>query len=427
MSIPVAWPQILDFFGTPIVLEPSAGQLSSDAGLLAIRQFDQRIGLTRAFADALDDPRDPDLTEHTFLEMVRSRVYGILAGYADQNDHGTLRADPVFRLVAGRSPEDDDLASQPTLSRFENAISIKSLKRLRDVFLDQFIASFDSPPRHLTFDLDAVDDPAHGHQQLTFWHGYYDQNQYLPLVITCADNDQFVMLALRPGNVHAALGADDDLAYLVTRLRQAWPNVVLHFRGDCAFGVPATYDVCERFRVSYTFGLTANAVLQRETEGLLAEAVAAYERERQAARQQEPARPTVPSRLFTGFWYQAGRWTQPGWVVAKAEANDRGTNRRFVVTNRPGAVLFPEPTYDEYAARGESENRNKEFKCDLAMDRLSDHRFCANYFRLYLHAAAMNLLVRLRRFVAEPLPALAHPAETAAPAVNQTGDAAPPA
>jgi hypothetical protein len=206
-----------------------------------------------------------------------------------------------------------------------------------------------------------VDDPAHGHQQLAFWRDYCDQNQYLPLVITCADNDPFVMLSLRPGNVHAALGADDDLAYLVTRLRQVWPDVVLHFRGDCGFGVPAMYEVCERLRVSYTFGLSANAVLQRETEGLLAEAVAGYEQERQAARQQELARPSLPSRLFTGLWYQAGTWPQPRWVVAKAEANDRGTNRRFVVTNRPGAAVLPEPTYDEYAGRGESENRNKEF------------------------------------------------------------------
>jgi hypothetical protein len=177
MSVPAAWPQVLDFFGMPTVIEPSPGLLSSGAGLLPIRQFDQRVRLTQAFADALEDPRDPHLTEHTFREMVRSRVYGILAGYEDQNDHDTLRADPVFKLVADRSPDDDDLASQPTLSRFENAISIKSLKRLRDVFLDQFIASFDAPPGHLTFDLDAVDDPAHGHQQLTFWHGYYDQNQ----------------------------------------------------------------------------------------------------------------------------------------------------------------------------------------------------------------------------------------------------------
>jgi hypothetical protein len=145
MSIPPAWPQVLDFFGTPLVIEPSAGQLSRDAALLPARQFDQRIGLTRAFAEAVDDPRDPDLTEHPFLEMVRSRVYGILAGDEDQNDHDTLRHDPVFKLVADRSPDDTDLASQPTLSRFENAISIPSLKRLRDVFLDQFIASFDTP------------------------------------------------------------------------------------------------------------------------------------------------------------------------------------------------------------------------------------------------------------------------------------------
>jgi hypothetical protein len=181
----------------------------------------------------------------------------------------------------------------------------------------------------------------------------------LLLVITCGDNDQFVTLSLRPGNVHAALGADDDVTYLVNRLRQAWAGVVLHFRGDCGFGVPGMYQVCEGLSVSYTFGLSANAVLQRETEGLLAEAESAYERERQAARQQEPARPAVPSRLFTGFWYQAGTWPCPRYVVAKAEANDRGTNRRFVVTNRPGAALLPGPTCDEYAERGESEKWEK--------------------------------------------------------------------
>jgi hypothetical protein len=186
------------------------------------------------------------------------------------------------------------------------------------------------------------------------------------------------------------------------------------------------YEVCEGLRVSYTFGLSANAVLQRETEGLLAEAVAAYERERPAAQQQDPPRPAVPSRLFTGFWYQAGTWLQPRWVVAKAEANDRGTNRCFVVSNRPGAVVLPGPTYDEYARRGESENRNKEFKCDLAMDRLSDHRFVANYFRLYLHAAAMNLLVRLRRFIAEPLPTLTPSDEVATTTATRPGEAAPP-
>jgi Transposase DDE domain group 1 len=405
MSIQPAWQHALDFFDVPLLVEPSDGQLSSDAGLLPIRQFDEHIGLTQAFAGALNDPRDPDLIEHPLLEMVRSRVYGILADYEDQNDHDTLRSDPVFKLVAGRSPDDADLASQPTLSRFENAISIKSLKRLRDVLIDQFIASFDALPRHLTLDLDAIDDPAHGHQQLTFWHGYYDQNQYLPLVVTCADNDQFVMVGLRPGSVHAAVGADDDLDYLVHRLRQAWPDVVIYVRGDCGFGLPRMYDVCERLRIYYTFGLTANVVLQRQTEELLDQAVTAYASDRQAARQEDPPRAALPARLIEGFTYQARSWPQERQVVVKAEANAQGTNRRFVVTNRPGAALLPGPTYDDYAGRGESENRNKEFKCDLSMDRLSDHRFMANYFRLYLHAAAMNLLSRLRRFVALPLPA----------------------
>jgi hypothetical protein len=403
MSIQPAWSQTLDFFDSPVVVEPSDAQLSSDAGLLPFRQFDQQLGLTRAFADALDDPRDPDLIEHTLLEMVRSRVYGILAGYEDQNDHDTLRTDPVFKLLAGRSPDAAPLASQPTLSRFENAITIASLKSLRELFVEQFIASFDKPPKRLTLDLDAVDDPAHGHQQLTFWHGFYEQNQYLPLFITCPDNDQFVMLSLRHGSAHASLGADDDLEYLVQRLRRAWPDVRVVVRADSAFGLPKMYEACERLGLCYTFGLSANPVLQRQVETRLAQAVQDYCAEQQQARQE--GRPARPIRVFEGFWYRAGTWDRPRYVVVKVEVNDKGTNRRFVVTNRPGAALFAEATYDEYVERGDSENRNKEIKCGLGMDRLSDHRFVANYFRLYLHALAMNLLVRLRRAVAEPPPA----------------------
>jgi hypothetical protein len=343
-------------------MEVSHAPLTSDAGLLPLRQFDERIGLTKQFAAVLDDPRDPDLTEHTFLEMVRSRVFGILAGYEDQNDHDTLRADPVFKLIADRSPEDDDLASQPTLSRFENQITIASLKRLRALFVEQFIASFAEPPLSLTFDLDAVDDPTHGSQQLSLFHGFYARYQYLPLVITCAENDQIVMLSLRHGTAAASLGADDDLEYLVTRLRAVWPNERIRVRGDGGFGNPMMYAVCERLEVAYTFGVSTNAVLKRASDELLAEAVRRWDETRQ------------PQRLFAGFWYRAGSWPVSHLVVMKTEANAQGTNRRFVVTNRAGAARHLEATYDEYAMRGESENRNKEFKCDLAMDRLSDHR-----------------------------------------------------
>lgn len=298
----------------------------------------------------------------------------------------------MFKLIASRAPDAEPTASQPTLSRFENSVAIASLKRLREVFINKFIASFATPPKHLVFDLDAVDDPAHGEQQLVLFHGYFDQYQYFPAFITCADNDQVVVLSLRPGAVHAALGCDDDLEQLVRHVRQAWPDVHIHVRGDAGYGMPWMYKVCEELGIDYTFGIAANNVLKKRSDFLVEQAVANFEATRQ------------PQRLFDAFWYQAGTWAMPRWVIVKAEANAQGTNRRFIVTNRPGARVVPEAAYDDYAARGEAENRNKELKCDLKIDRTSDHRFLANFFRLYLHTAAHNLLVRLRRAFADPPP-----------------------
>jgi hypothetical protein len=378
------------FRDLPIVVETTAVQLTSDAGLLPIREFDEAIGLTRDFAGVLNDPRDPQSFEHSFLDMARSRIYGILADYVDQNDHDTLRSDPVFKLIANRLPGDPDLASQPTLSRFENAIDIASLKRLREQFVDQFIASFVVPPRRLTFDLDAIDDPAHGAQQLVLFHGYFGQHQYFPSFITSADNDQVVVLSLRHGSAHAALGADDDLEYLVKRLRRTWPDLRLCVRGDAGYGMPWMYAVCEQFDVEYLFGLSANKKLQKASETLLAEAVQKFDDTK------------TPQRRFDAFWYQAKTWKRARWVIVKAEANAQGTNRRFIVTNRPGALVVPGAAYDDYAERGESENRNKELKCGLQIDRTSDHRFLANFFRLYLHTAAFNLMVRFRQAMALP-------------------------
>jgi hypothetical protein len=180
-----AWQETFEFFAyMPIVVEPVDAFLSTDAGLLPIRQLDEALGLTEQFAAALIDPRTGNALTHSYLEMTRARVYGILAGYEDQNDHDALRSDAVFKLIAGRSPVDGDLASQPTLSRFENAIGPQSLSRLQDVLIDQFITSFDEPPRQLTLDIDTFDDATHGDQQLTFFHGYYDQYQYQPRVLT---------------------------------------------------------------------------------------------------------------------------------------------------------------------------------------------------------------------------------------------------
>lgn len=384
MSLQDAWAERLGFFPQKqLVVENSAGRLSSDAGLLVIREFDERIGLTEQFAHQLTDARsDP---AHSLRDMVRQRIYGILAGYEDQNDHDTLRYDPVFQLVCDRVPADGaETASQPTLSRFENAVDIPALFRLREWLIDQFLDAFDTRPARLTLDLDGFDDPAHGVQQLTLFHGYYQQNQYFPLIITNAETGLVAMVALRHGTAHAALGADDDLEFLVRKLRERWPDVDIEVRADSGFGVPAMYAVCERLGVWYTFGIGLNARLKRDSEPLLEQAVMQSDQTRQK------------QRLFTVTSYEARGWDRPRSVVIKAECHAAGTNRRAVVTNRPGALIVPQGIYDDYVQRGESENRNKELKVDLCGDRLSDHRFLANFFRLFLHAAALNLLIRLR-------------------------------
>jgi Transposase DDE domain group 1 len=410
MSLQPACQLSLDFFPSrPIQIEVSSAPLSSDGGLLPIRQFDEQIRLTEQFAAAIEDSRDPKFVEHSILSMVRQRIFGILADYEDQNDHDTLRSDPVFKLIADRLPDDPDLSSQPTLSRFENAVSIADLWRLRDVFVDLFIQSFDQPPGHLTLDIDPFDDPAHGEQQLIMFHGYYDQYQYLPIGITCAENDAVVLVGLRHGTCEPSLGVDNDLRYLIGRLRAVWPDVHIHVRGDSGLGVPRMYKVCQELRISYTFGIAMNSRLRDLSDGLLKQAVKDYERTSQ------------PQRLFLAERYRAKSWPAPQSIVIKIEVHAQGTNRRAVVTNRPGWEVLPSAVYDEYAERGESENRNKELKRELQADRLSDHRFMANFFRLYLHAAALNLLVRLRQAVVASPPTSAQlglPAELPTAAID---------
>ena len=391
MNLHDVWQLTLDFLpNKSISVQPVQENISTDAGLLIFRQWDQEIGFTQGFAQQLDDWRcDPD---HSILEMVRSRVFGILTGYEDQNDHDALRSDAVFKLLANRLPDDDDLASQPTLSRFENAVSPRSLLRLEDWFIDRFVNSFREPPREVTLDIDVFDDATHGQQQLTLFHGFYKQYQYLVRAITCAENDMVVLPALLYGTADPALGVGDDLKRIVQALREKFANILIRVRADSGYGKPWLYGICEQLGVEYSIGIGMNNVLKRNTEELLQKAVDQYEETSDA------------QRLFTGFDYQAGTWQQPRWVVVKCEANAQGTNRRAVVTNRPGARTLPHDAYDEYSERGEGENRNKELKCELSADRLSDHRYMANCFRMFLHCLANNLLVSLRQTIADPPP-----------------------
>lgn len=386
MSLQGVLPFVFDFFPKkPVEFEISSAALTSDAGLLPILQFDEKIGLTERFAAALSDHRAGAIVSHSKLDMLRQRLYGILADYEDQNDHDVLRSDPAFKLICKRSPTDQDLASQPTLSRFENAVTIADLKRLRDALCDQFLDAFPTPPPQITLDMDAFDDPAHGQQQLICFHGFYEQYQYLPIAFTCAETDMVALVGLRFGTCAASLGADDDLRYLTRRIRERFPNVDIVLRGDCGFGVPMMYEVCEELKIIHTFGLSMNARLKAASDELLKQAETQFK----ATGEKQ--------RLFLPLLYQAASWDAPRQVVIKCEVHSQGTNRRAVSTNRAGWQIYPGQVYEDYADRGESENRNKELKRELAADRTSDHRFMANFFRLYLHAAALNLLVRLRR------------------------------
>ncbi len=385
----------LDFLpDLPVVVQRHQGQISSDAGLLPLRQFDQRWNFTDRMARCLDDPNPG--REHSLLSMLRQRVFGILAGYEDCNDHDTLRNDPVFKLVAGRLPDNDDdddgaLASQPTLSRFENLATPATLQKLIDFNIATGIERLKQKhggtlPASVTLDVDATDDPTHGDQQLTFFHGYYEQYQYFPLVISEPTTRHVFLAWLRPGTVHASLGADDDLMRVVNALRKQRPDIAIHVRADAGFGLPVMYKACEENGLSYTLGFSSNARLKRLTEGLMQRAT------------EQHAQTKEKARLFECFQYQCDSWEHPRTVVAKAECHAGGTNLRFIVTNLPEVRTAQEghKTYDDYVQRGESEHRMDELKNGLHADRLSCHRFMANFLRLLLHVAAFNLLNAVR-------------------------------
>lgn len=367
-----------------VVVQPGEGQITSDAGLLPLAQADARLRYTQRLAACLTDGRqDP---EHSLLEMLRQRLYGILADYEDCNDHDRLRDDPLFKLVAGRVPDDGPLASQPTLSRFENAVDPFALERLVEFLTVTGVERLRHKhggqlPPQITLDLDATDDETHGQQQLSFFHGYYDQWQYFPLVVSEPVTKHIFHPWLRPGAVHAAHAADESLEAVAAHLQAARPDVQIHIRGDSGFGVPWMYDVCERNGWTYTFGIATNERLKAAAQPLLDEAVRRY------------AETGEKQRLFAFFAYQAQSWDHPRTVIAKAECQAAGTNLRFVVTNLPvSSAAHAEERYDDYVQRGTSEQRLDELKNGLRADRLSCHRFCANFWRLVLHTAAYNLL-----------------------------------
>lgn len=374
-------------FGKEVTADFEGGQMTSDAGGLVLREVDRRYDLTAEAARCLRDPRDPDRITHELTALFRQRIFSIALGYEDNNDAATLRRDPALKTMSDRLPESaGDLASQPTLSRFENMVGERDLRRLSDWLLGLYLKTHPGPRRMIVIDIDATDDPTHGHQQMSFFHGYYEEHMYHPLLVFDGQTGFPLAAVLRPGNTHASRGSVKLLKRLIRRLKKAYPEARILLRADGGFAIPALYRFCERRNILYAIGLITNARLREKAATLLAEAARDFRKTQEK------------QRRFTSFRYQADSWRRHRRVIAKIEYLPQGPNQRFVVTN---LSLAPQSVYDHiYVLRGDVENRIKELKREIKADRLSCHRFPANQFRLLLHTAAYCLFLLLRRHLA---------------------------
>jgi hypothetical protein len=369
----------------PLAVDLLGGRLTSDGGLAWVAEVDRALGLTAGLAAVIPDWR-ARRGRHDLPTLVAQRVYQIACGYEDQDDADALRADPLLKHVCGRLPETGaDLASQPTFSRLENAISARTCYRLAAALGEVYLRERERAgvPTHLVLDLDGTDDPTYGSQEGTAYHGYFRQHQYFPLLVFDGETDQLVTAVLRRGTVHASHGVVAILKRIAAAARARWPGVTLEVRADSGFAIPALYDWCEAEGIAYAIGLVPNPRLDAAVAPLLAAATA-----------QSAAAEGAKVRLLGETHYQAGSWPEARRVVMKAEILPRGPNTRFVVTTRTDP---PEDLYAWYVGRGECENWIKDPKTGCFADRLSCHRFWANQFRLLLHAAAYCLLDALRR------------------------------
>jgi hypothetical protein len=392
----------------------TAGRVVSDAGLLAVRALKRPLRVIADLAPLLPDPRSPDFIRHSAEALLTQEVYALLAGYPDHNDADDLRHDPLFQILAEVSPDADrPLASGSTLARFQYAFTRRQaelppeerpvllevraaqcqrLKVLNGYLVDLFVRTRRSAPAELILDVDATDDPTHGRQHLAAYHGYFRQHQYFPLAVYEGHSGFPLAVWLRPGTAHASLGAVDILRPIVARLRAAWPGVRLLVRADNGLGVPAVYEFCEAERLGYVIGYATNAVLERATAQALDD-LQLYQR-LYGRRRGEPLQ-----RFEEVRGYQAGSWPHPRRVIAKVEVTPQGSQRRFVVTDQAGP---PEEVYRGlYVQRGAvPEQPIGEMKNGLRCDRLSSCGFCANAFRLLVHALAYAIVVLFREATA---------------------------
>lgn len=378
------------FKKSELVATFNGGQITSDAGLLVLRQFDEQIAFTQAFSDLIFDPRNPFFIAHPQVELIRQRLYQIVAGYEDANDAKLLRHDPTFKLIAGRKPSADPLASQPTLCRLENRIGSDVCAELMEFFVRTFIRTRSAPPDRITLEIDPTCSPTYGKlQQLTFFNAHYDTYMYFPNFICEADSGFILAPLLRAGNCLGLTGTLPLLVRVVQMIRQAWPHVRIYFRADSEFAVPELLDWLEDKSIPYTIGIRPNDALKALSDDFVKRVQADFQRSGK------------PQRAFCSFRYQTkDSWPHPRRIIAKVEVTDEGTNVRYIVVTRGGRSAN---LYDWYVLRGGTiENVIEQLKNGFGGDRLSCVRFQANWFRLILHVAAYNLMLLLRQSVQVP-------------------------
>jgi Transposase DDE domain group 1 len=381
----------------PVVARFDVPYASSDGGAILLKGIDTQLGLTRRLAACLEDPRQPGKIQHQTLELFRQRVFGIACGYADCNDAARLADDAIHKLLMDRDPiAGPALASQPTLSRFENAVGWRELltmgHRLAETVIEHHRRRLKGRASRITIDLDPTDDPTHGQQEFTFFNGHYDTWCYLPVVatVTFADEaEQYaVAVVLRPGNASASLGARGLLRRLIRQLRAAFRAPTIRVRLDGGFATPAMFAFLEAQAVEYVVAMASNARLEKRARRLMGKA---RMRSRATGRTEH---------LYGETRYAAKTWKRKRRVIIKAEVvrhpgRDPKNNPRFVVTNLPGA---PRTVYEQvYCQRGDMENRLKELHHGLEMDRTSCSHFLANQFRGLLTLAAYILFQELQR------------------------------
>jgi hypothetical protein len=370
-----------------VALDFDGGRLSSDAGLVLLKDPDEQLGVTRALAAVLSDPRDTRRVHFSQHDLLKQRVYQIAAGYADANDANTLRHDPIFKVLLDRLPETGpSLASQPTLSRFENRVSRTALSRLARVLVDQCIASYARPPKIIVLDFDDTEDRAHGQQEQVHYDSYSGGYCFLPLHLYEGLSGRLITAIFKAKRFSGAQMLA-VLKRLVKHLRHAWPDTWLIVRGDSHFAYPEVMAwIATQPNLSYVTGLTGNAVLKELAGEVVEQAKRAY------------ARDGGKITRFHQVRYQAGTWSRSRRVVIKVEGSNPGVNTRFVVTDLEQARTKG-LSQQIYCARGQMENDIKDHKRYVKSDRTACHRFAANQFRLLLHSAAYVLLDTLRREV----------------------------